>query len=187
MQGVELREDGSFEVEGVRPGSIFARGPSGFMHPDADSSGGCRVRERSDRRGWTTTSRAYRLSLSPVPPFRARVVFDEAPRSGEPATLYVSARLPDPRFVVVWQLVALGVAPDGEFVLKGLHRPVYIRVAPPHGYYLASVDIRRPGHHRYAHGVQARNNRQTDGDTHAAAHRSSRARFAIQVGRLRAS
>jgi hypothetical protein len=135
-RGVELKEDGTFEVNGVRPGVYSLEVQPSLRHPDLDAPADIEyatvpiVVGNEDVDGLTVVTR-------PGVSVPGEVVFDEAP-AGEPPPLEVSA-MPAGESIMMFSFSRARVAPDGTFLLKGLHRPVYVRVAPPGGYYLASI------------------------------------------------
>jgi hypothetical protein len=136
-RGVDLRNDGTFEVDGIRPGTYSIDvGPTSW-NPDDDVPADAEYASVPITVGGDDIENLS-IVTQPGASVAGRVVFDEQPPSDELLTHYVSAMSAGPRLVMSSGRHAR-VETGGEFVLSGLHRPVYIRVASPPGYYLASV------------------------------------------------
>ena len=137
-KSVNLKDDGTFEVDGVRPGAYSIEIHPGFRHPDADVPEDAEyasvpiIVNGDDVDGVTVVSQ-------PGVSVAGEVVFDEPP-TADPSPFEITASTTgNPTMMYFYPSSRARVAPDGAFILKGLHRPVYIRVAPPDGYHLASI------------------------------------------------
>jgi Carboxypeptidase regulatory-like domain len=137
-KGVELREDGTFEVRGVKPGSYSIDIRPAMMHPDDDvpadaefGSAAVTVADSDVEGVMVVTQRGATVS--------GEVAFDE-PRPDTSQPLYATAT-PTSMRIAMSPPSRAQVAPDGTFTLRGLFRPVYIRVSPPPGYHVASVTL----------------------------------------------
>jgi hypothetical protein len=135
-RGVELNENGAFEVNGVRPGVYSLEIQPSFRHPDVETPAEIEyatvpiVIGNEDVEGVTVVTQ-------PGVSVPGEVVFEEAPPN-EPPSLEVAA-MPAGQELAMFSFSRARVAPDGTFLLKGLHRPVYVRVGVPAGHYLASI------------------------------------------------
>jgi protocatechuate 3,4-dioxygenase beta subunit len=135
-RGVDLKEDGTFEARGVKPGNYSIEVQPMMRHPDdevpseAEFASVAVIVTDTDVEGLTVVTR-------PGATVSGEVTFDE-PRPEQP--VYVMAMPASGRMMMM--LSGRGqVAPDGTFTLRGLYRPVYIRVTPPPGIHLASVSL----------------------------------------------
>jgi Carboxypeptidase regulatory-like domain len=135
-RGVDLKENGAFEINGVRPGMYSLEVQPSFRHPDVEAPADIEyatvpiVVGSEDVDGVTVVTQ-------PGASIPGEVVFDEAP-TGEPPSVEVTA-MPAGHALAMFSFSRARVAPDGSFLLKGLHRPVYVRVTPPVGHHLASI------------------------------------------------
>jgi len=138
-QGVDLREDGTFEVRNVKPGSYTLQAGPQRRGPDDDPPADAEFAEvpvyvtDSDIDGLTVVTQ-------PGAAIAGEVVFDEPPAEGSPA-LEVYTNLVGHRSgpgFTMWPRAK--VTADRTFVLKGLYLPRIVRVmSPPRGYWLSSV------------------------------------------------
>jgi hypothetical protein len=137
-RGVELNEDGTFVVKGVKPGTYWIevrpmmRGPDDDIPAEAEFGHADVIVSDADVEGVT-------LVTQPGATVSGEVAFDTPrPESSQPVS--VMAMPASGRMMMM--LSGRGqVAPDGTFTLRGLYRPVYIRIAPPPGVHLASVSL----------------------------------------------
>jgi hypothetical protein len=136
MRNLNLKEDSTFEADGLAPGVYSIEVHPGFRRPNDEGPADIEyasvpiVVSNEDVDGVTVITQ-------PGVSVPGEVVFDEAP-SGEPPSLEVTA-MPAGHALAMVAFSRARVAPDGAFLLKGLHRPVYVRVTPPAGYHLAAI------------------------------------------------
>lgn len=136
--GVELNEDGTFVVKGVKPGTYWIevrpqmRGPDDDIPAEAEFGHADVIVSDADVEGVT-------LVTQPGATVSGEIAFDEPrPESSQP--LYVTGMPASGRMMMAPSGRAQ-VAPDGTFTLRGLYRPIYIRVFGPPGVHLASVSL----------------------------------------------
>jgi Carboxypeptidase regulatory-like domain len=133
---VALRESGTFEVDGVRSGTYWLEIQPGFSHPNEDAPTDAEyasvpvVVAGDDVEGLTVVTQ-------PGVSMAGEVVFD-GPFPEDLQPLDVTG-VPANQVTMMHPPSRARVDPNGAFVLKGLYRPVYIRVAAPRGHHLASV------------------------------------------------
>jgi Carboxypeptidase regulatory-like domain len=135
--GVEVREDGTFHVRGVKPGTYSIEIQPHMRHPDddvpADAEFGSLAITVSD-----ADVEGVMVVTQPGASVAGVVAFDEPPTSSSPP-FYVTA-MPAAGMGRPFGLSGRAqVAPDGTFTLRGLFRPVYLRVMSSPDYHLASV------------------------------------------------
>jgi hypothetical protein len=135
-RGLDLREDGTFEVRGVKPGTYTIEVRPEMRHPDDEIPSGAEFASVAVTVG-DDDVKGVMIVTQPGATVSGEVTFVE-PRTESSHPLYVSAMPVSSRMMMIPQ-TRTSVAPDGTFTLRGLSRPVYIRVAPPPGYHLASV------------------------------------------------
>jgi hypothetical protein len=137
-KSVNMKDDGTFEVDGVRPGTYSIEVHPGFRHPDDDVPEDAEyatapvVVNGDDVDGLTVVTQPG-ISVA------GQVVFDEPPAAGPPPFEIVASTVGSATMMYLYPSSRARVSPDGEFILKGLHRPVHVRVAPPDGYHLSSI------------------------------------------------
>ncbi len=128
---VDHRDDGTFEIRGVKPGmyELEARRHDELPHGAEYAAVPIAVVD-TDVEGLIVATR-------PGAAVAGEVVLDGArPDSCEP--IYVTA-MPATAQRGIGPSSGAQVAPDGTFTLRDLFRPVYIRVSTPSGFHLASV------------------------------------------------
>jgi hypothetical protein len=135
-RGLDLREDGTFEVRGVKPGTYTIEVRPEMRHPDDEIPSGAEFASAAVTVG-DEDVKGVMIVTQPGATVSGEVTFVE-PRTEPSHPLHVSAVPISSRAMFV-PPVRTPVAPDGTFTLRGLARPVYIRVSPPPGYRLASV------------------------------------------------
>ena len=128
---VDQRDDGSFEIRGLKPGmdEIEARRHDELPHGAEYAIVPIAVVD-ADVEGLIVATR-------PGAAVAGEVVFDGA-RTDSSAPIYVTA-MPASGQMGIGASSGAQVAPDGTFTLRDLFRPVYIRVSTPSGFHLASV------------------------------------------------
>lgn len=136
--GVDLREDGTFEIRGVKPGSYALQVSPMRSGPDDDPGADAEFAHMlvavldSDVEGVALVTHSG-ASVS------GEVVYDEPPPpSAQPAL--VGAPPVSRRMFNSWSQAK--VASDGTFVLRGLFQRRVIRLmSPPRGYWLSAVTL----------------------------------------------
>jgi protocatechuate 3,4-dioxygenase beta subunit len=137
-RGVELKEDGTFVVRGVKPGTYSIevqpqmRFPNDDVPLEAEFASTPVTVSDGDVEGVTIVTQVG-ASVT------GEVIFDTPPAESS-YPLHVMA-MPASGRTMMFPPGRAQVAPDGTFKLSGLFRPVFIRVFPPPGHHLASVAL----------------------------------------------
>jgi hypothetical protein len=135
--GVDLREDGTFEIRGVKPGSYTIevapdrRGPDDEPGADAEYAQVPVTVFDSDVEG-------VLVLTQPGASVTGELVYDEPPPDSPQPIMVVAQPLGRRGFGGAWSQTK--TAPDGSFTLKGLFQPRVIRVMnTPRGYSLSAI------------------------------------------------